>query len=221
MARRRKLHSHKKGGGKGYNRRSIRRRDPGERFLIVCEGEKTEPYYFENFHLPGLINVDAQGYGVSPPKLVERALALRRQSSRRRGRDTYDQVWCVFDKDDWNERDFDSAIRRAESQGLRVAYSNQAFEIWYLLHFHFYNSPMHRKDYENKLSELLDCPYDKSSPGMYGRLRFQQETAIKNARRLLALYPNPQPAVDNPSTTVHILVEELNRFLPENRRNTA
>ena len=221
MASKRKLHGHKKGGGKGYNRRSIKRRDPGERFLIVCEGEKTEPNYFESFHLPGLINVDAQGYGVSPPKLVERALELRRQSSRRRGREPYDQVWCVFDKDDWNERDFDSAIRRAKNQGLRVAYSNQAFEIWYLLHFHFYNSPMHRKDYENKLSELLDCPYDKSSLSMYGQLLSKQGTAIKNARRLLGFYPIPQPAADNPSTTVHILVEELNRFLPENRRNTA
>lgn len=67
MARKRKLHGHKKGGGRGYDRRSIKRRDPGERFLIVCEGEKTEPNYFESFHLPGLINVDAQGYGVSPP----------------------------------------------------------------------------------------------------------------------------------------------------------
>lgn len=221
MARKRKLHGHKKGGGRGYDRRSIKRRDPGERFLIVCEGEKTEPNYFDSFHLPGLINVDAQGYGVSPPKLVEKALELRRQSSRRRGRDPYDQVWCVFDKDDWNERDFDSAIRRAENQGLRVAYSNQAFEIWYLLHFHFYNSPMHRKDYENKLSELLDCPYDKSSLRMYDQLRSHQGTAIRNAKRLLGFYPNPQPAIDNPSTTVPILVEELNRFLPENRKNIA
>ena len=183
MARKRKLHGHKKGGGKGYNRRSIKRRDPGERFLIVCEGEKTEPNYFESFHLPGLINVDAQGYGVSPPKLVEKALELKRQSSRRRGRDPYDQVWCVFDKDDWNERDFDSAIKRAENQGLRVAYSNQAFEIWFLLHFHFYNSPMHRKDPENKLSELLDRPYDKSYLRMYDQLRSHQCAAIKNAKR--------------------------------------
>ena len=80
---------------------------------------------------------------------------------------------------------------------------------------------MHRKDYKKKLSELLDCPYDKSSLDMYSQLRSQQDTAIKNARRLLGFYLNPRPALDNPSTTVHILVEELNRFLPENRKNTA
>ena len=219
MARKRKPHGHKKGGSKGYRSRSIRRRDPGERFLIVSEGEETEPNYFENFHVPGLINVQAVGLGVSPPKLVEVALELRRKSTRRRGQEPYDQIWCVFDKDDWNEGDFDNAISRAEKQGLKVAYSNQAFELWYLLHFHYYNSPMPRKDYGNKLSELLGCPYSKNSLDMYDQLWPKQGAAIKNARRLLKFYPNPRPALDNPSTTVHILVEELSRFLPENRKS--
>ena len=220
MARRPKLHGHKKGGSSGYHRRSTRGRFPGERFLIVCEGEKTEPNYFNNYRVPGLIHVHAEGYGVSPPQLVDKALKLKRESSKRRHQDKYDQIWCVFDKDDWNEGDFDNAIKQAEKQGLNVAYSNQAFELWYLLHFHYYNSPMHRKDYENKLSELLDCPYNKKSLTMYDQLGSQQGTAIKNAKRLLESYTNPRPALDNPSHYSHILVEELNRFLPENRKNT-
>ena len=221
MARKRKIHSHKKGGGKGYSRRSIRRREPGERFLIVCEGEKTEPNYFASFHLPGLVNIHAEGFGVSPPELVDEALEIRRKTTRRRGQEPYDQIWCVFDKDDWKESDFDNATKQAEKQGLNVAYSNQAFELWYLLHFHYYNSPMHRKDYEIKLSELLGFPYNKNSLRMYDQLLSRQGTAIKNAKRLLEFYPVPRPALDNPSTTVHILVEELDRFLPENRRDTA
>lgn len=219
MARKRKPCGRRKGGGKGYRSRLTRNRTPGERFLIVCEGKKTEPNYFRSFRLPGLIHVHAVGFGVSPPQLVEVALKMELNSSRKRGQEPFDQIWCVFDKDDWVDSDFNNAIRQAENKGLKVAYSNQAFELWYLLHFHFYNSPMNRKDYENKLSELLGYPYSKDSSDMYDRLRSQQSMAVKNARRLLELYPNPQPASDNPSTTVHVLVEELNRFMLENRKN--
>ena len=219
MARKRKPGGHRKGGGKGYRPRSIMKRFPGERFLIVCEGEKTEPNYFNSFRLPGLIHVHAEGFGVSPPQLVEVALEMKQDSSRRRGHEPFDQIWCVFDRDDWLASDFNSAIRQAENKGLKVAYSNQAFELWYLLHFHYYNSPMSRKDYESKLSELMDSPYNKNFWDMYDRLRSQQGMAIKHARRLLEFYPRPRPASDNPSTTVHILVEELNRFMLENRKN--
>jgi hypothetical protein len=40
-----------------------------------------------------------------------------------------------------------------------------------------------------------------------------QSQAIKNSKRLLEQYNPPQPAIDNPSTTVHLLVEELNKFV--------
>ncbi len=32
--------------GRGYGERVVDKRDPIQRFLIVCEGEKTEPNYF-------------------------------------------------------------------------------------------------------------------------------------------------------------------------------
>lgn len=219
MARKRKPSGRRKGGGKGYRPRSILKRSPGERFLIVCEGEKTEPNYFNSFRLPGLIHVHAEGFGVSPPQLVEVALKMKRNSSRSGGHEPFDQVWCVFDRDDWIASDFNNAIRQAENKGLKVAYSNQAFELWYLLHFHYYHNPMRRKDYENKLSELLGFPYSKNSSDMYDLLRSQQSKAVKYAKRLLECYPHPRPASDNPSTTVHTLVEELNRFMLENRKS--
>lgn len=221
MARKKKLHTHKKGGTRGYHPRSTGKRNLGERFLIVCEGQKTEPNYFNKYRVPGLIHVHAEGYGVSPPQLVDIALRLMKESSKGQNRDKYDQIWCVFDKDDWKDGDFNKAITRAENRGLKVAYSNQAFELWYLLHFSYYNSPMHRRDCERKLSDLLDCNYHKNASDMYDKLRSKQDTAIKNAKRLLDNYHNPRPAQDNPSTTVHLLVEELNRFLPEFRRRDA
>jgi hypothetical protein len=40
----------------------------------------------------------------------------------------------------------------------------------------------------------------------------RQPKALTNAQRLLAQYDPPNPAADDPSTTVHELVEQLIRF---------
>lgn len=47
----------------------------------------------------------------------------------------YEQVWCVFDKDDFPARDFNSAVAMAAANNIKVGYSNQAFEYWLILHF--------------------------------------------------------------------------------------
>jgi len=40
------------------------------------------------------------------------------------------------------------------------------------------------------------------------------DTAVRNSKRLLKTYgKNLNPEKDNPSTTVHLLVEELNKYL--------
>lgn len=50
---------------------------------------------------------------------------------------------------------------------------------------------------------------------MYQELLDKQQTAIKNAEKLLKNYEPPKPGKDNPSTTVHLLVQKLNEFLPK------
>ena len=52
---------------------------------------------------------------------------------------TFDEVWCVFDMDVQNSdkdfANFDNSIDRAKSLGYNVAYSNDCFELWLLLHY--------------------------------------------------------------------------------------
>jgi len=188
---------------RGYSPRRVNTREIRPRFLIVCEGEKTEPNYFKGFRVPKLV-IDIQGLGENPSNLVQSAKRFKDQEE-------YDQVWCVFDRDDWTEEDFNNAIHSARSHNFKVAYSNEAFELWYVLHFEFLNTGISRSDYLAKLTSLLGQRYQKNSLTIYDDLSEKQLFAINNAERLIQTYKPQNPVRNNPSTTVHLLVQELNK----------
>ncbi len=64
---------------------------------------------------------------------------------------------------------------------------------------------------------LLGFTYQKDS-NLYHCLLPYQEQAIRNAARLLEEYDGTDPARNDPSTSVHLLVQELNRFSPDSRK---
>lgn len=191
-------------GRKGYRERTINRREVRQRFLIVCEGGKTEPNYFRQFRVPGLV-IDVEGFGLDPRQLVDEAVTQSRK-------DEYDQVWCVFDRDDWPVDNFNGALSSARAREIRVAWSNEAFELWYLLHFHYHDTAIPRSEYMTRLGSLLGRAYRKNRSDMYTELFDKMDVALKNAERLFDQYHPSNPAQDNPSTTVHLLVMELRRF---------
>jgi len=197
---------------KGYRRR-IAVREPRQRFLIVCEGEKTEPNYFEKFPVPKDVIVTIhRGAGVHI-SVVREAISRRDNSD-----DEYDQIWCVFDRDKQpsnprSAHNFNEAIRLARSEGIKVAYSNDAFELWYLLHFDFHDTAIHRSAYITKLSAKLPGGYRKSDPDIYDKLVDKMEVACGRATTLLARYSPLNPEANDPSTTVHLLVSELRKYM--------
>ena len=182
------------------------------RFLIVCEGKRTEKHYFERFKANVKVHsIRVEGVGVDALGVVEAALAIARQDSSA-GREGYDQVWCVFDRDSLSAERFNTALDEAQGNGFYVAYSNQAFELWYWLHFDYQHTGISRADYGAKLTERLGFPYKKNDLRMYDRLLPYQPAAIRNAQRLVDSYgPDHNPERDNPCTNVHLLVQELNR----------
>jgi len=194
----------------GYRDRRRPSRTLRQRFLIVCEGEKTEPNYFRSFDAPKeVVDLEILGLGLDPLHLVQEALDRQKQAAK--GGLPYDQVWCVFDRDNWTKQCFNQAVTLARNSKVNVAYSNEAFELWYLLHFDYHNSAITRDTYRTRLSAKLGFPYRKNHPDMYRVLQAHQEIAIRYASNLLAQYDPCDPANDNPSTTVHLLVQELNR----------
>lgn len=66
---------------------------------------------------------------------------------------------------------------------------------------------------QKKLDSLLVDSHQKNSGNMYGRLQKNQATGIKNAEKLLKEYDIIDPTNNNPSTTVHFLVQELNQYI--------
>jgi len=57
--------SKRKATYRGYSPRKVNTRDVKSRFLIVCEGEKTEPNYFKSFRVPKKV-IDVQAYIIDP-----------------------------------------------------------------------------------------------------------------------------------------------------------
>ena len=100
-------------------------------------------------------------------------------------------------------------MKLAEANSLKVAWSNECFEFWFLCHFGLYNSAIPRTDYHKKLEKhfkdggLGRC--EKNMKSIFDPLFSYQETAIRNAKKLYKM----GAVGNNPSTAVHLLVEEL------------
>ncbi|MDR1897420.1 MAG: RloB family protein [Prevotellaceae bacterium] len=177
--------------------------------LIVCEGEKTEPNYFRKFpENPEVYDrIDIHGTGYNTVSLVNEAIKLKNEA--RKKKEPYIEVWCVFDKDDFSVELFINAILLAGRNQIKCAYSIEAFEIWYMLHYHYYDAALSREQYKKKITELLGKPYQKNDEGMYQLLQNRQKTALQNAQKLYLRQSERPLREQNPITTVFKLVERL------------
>ena len=139
--------------------------------LIVCEGTRTEPNYFRGFRLTSA-SIEAVGFGMNTVSLVNRCIAeVEKQRSKR---NVFDQVWCVFDRDSFPAADFNQAIVLAQANNIQVAWSNEAFELWYVLHFQLLEAACTRKQYIEQLNQALGAKYQKNDVGIlasYGHCR--------------------------------------------------
>ena len=187
---------------------------PKPLILVICEGTETEPLYFEALRrskrLPrGRLRIETgAACGGTAPTLLVRAKKLRRKISQRDDV-KYDEVWCVFDRDD--HPSFGDALADAGRESVKVAYSVPCFELWYLLHFIDQTAHIERDAVIAKLLKTSRLPeYTKSMPGVYDELRAKRDDAVQRAERLRAYHRrNDKPETTNPATTVDVLVKRL------------
>ena len=193
-------------------------RDKLVRFLIVCEGTKTEPHYFEaliNNYISTVREVTIEGEGRATIALVERTLEIKAELERKNAM-SFDRVWIVFDKDDFD--DFNEAIKKAHKLGFKSAWSNEAFELWYYLHFEYLDTGINREAYVEKLEKAFrnkmrdnSFKYRKGNPDIYKLLQQygREDLAKRFAKQLRALHSGTNYAMHKPCTMVDKLVEEL------------
>lgn len=191
--------------GKPLFGRPAGRRKLHTTFLILCEGKSTEPQYLsalgQKLRLPAL-TITGEGRG---------GLTLIKRAIKEKGKNRYDEIWCVFDRDHMKKEQFREALGLARQHGIHVVYSIWCFEIWLILHFDYCATTEDRKLYKARLSKYLGYEYDKACHKMAPVLVEKHETAIENAKRLAKSNKHVDPYEAIPSTTVHDLVLRLKK----------
>lgn len=182
-----------------------------KRYLICTEG-KTEAIYFGHYKSstgPVVVALDKSDHKVSLVKKTFEEKNTRILTGE--FDEEIDAAWVVLDRDanPLNRLDkahFNQALKLAEAHKICVAYSNDAFELWFLLHYQDLWTATHRDQLYKMLSMHRIEKYEK--PGnLYKEIKTSRPSAIKRAEKLLKSVKTPENT--NPSTTVHILVEKL------------
>lgn len=94
--------------------------------------------------------------------------------------DRPDLVWCVFDVDSFPKENFKRVLDRANQNKYRVAWSNECFEIWYLLHFDYFDAGVDRDTYGERLTDRLGSRYEKNRDDIY---KLTSQTGRRPAKR--------------------------------------
>jgi hypothetical protein len=189
--------------------------------LIVCEGQ-TEKLYFESFPVLSVKIKAIDLKGQSKLKLVESTKEIIETTD-----DDYNEVWCAFDMDVKRGAsefaDYDNAINKALILGYKVAYSNDAFELWFYLHYSYSDVQNLRTFYYEELGKRFGLNYIKDGKRydfcltIYSILNndknSSQQKANERARSLFEQQQNLPFHQQNPVTKVYELVEELNKNL--------
>jgi len=186
-------------------------RVPNKLLLIVCEGRRTEPNYFHSIRREKRLSmahieiVPGSICGTDPDNIVRYAI---KEQKRRRKDEMFDEVWCVFDRDD--HLNIPTAFDLARRSRLNLAFSNPSFELWFLLHFEEQTAYITRDQVITNLKRHIPR-YTKSMEGVYGLVSGQLNTAILRCQNLRDMHRrNGNLDTRNPSSRVDELVVTLN-----------
>lgn len=173
--------------------------------LLICEGTKTEPFFFAAFRNDNEKCRAGMEIIIQPkPALAQEDIVIQLDRGRRVGKkrllkgeegekeqpmifpgpqplnwvnagvkslDTFEEVWCVFDKDDHPKRK--EAFELAESQkqegkNIHIAFSSRCIEYYFLLHFEYLYKSFEKSECnekENGRKRSFHCGLPNAIPG--------------------------------------------------------
>lgn len=207
--------------------------------LVYAEGKLTEPNYVKNideiikrnhnFHNTNIIIKNVEHKGLSTIGLVE--FAEEDVKKRLKAGEKIDHVWIFYDKDSFEQDDFDNAHFKIKNKNKskyknddgdntdknlirwHSLWSNECFEVWVLLHFEYLNTPLNRGGYIPKINKYFNekgLEYTKNIDNLYSTLieNGDVNNAIQFAKKLEKENKN-----NNPSTGVYQFIEYFKRYL--------
>jgi len=188
--------------------------------VIFSEGIRTEPFYIQG--LAGQVNAKYEQY-VSADRITvigtgknTRSLLDYARKTVARDYPSCEIVWLMYDKDDFRSDDFDNTQFSAEdktgAQKYHAIWSNECFELWFVLHFQQLFSNVSREQYWDILKGYF--PYRKNMENIYDILKDRTQTAIEHSKALYDSYPaGTPPSKRAPATRAHELVAFLQGYL--------
>lgn len=180
--------------------RELGRRASYDRILIVSEGSKTEPQYFNEIRAEfrlhtANVEVRPSGTGTAPLQVVQYARELFEQGDRHRKIQprAFEQVYAVFDRDDHDgyfpaleqATSLNGKLRNDASQpvAFKAIASVPSFELWLLLHFEDIQAPLHRDEVMRRLRQYIPN-YAKGVRGTFAITRTYLDIAILRSQQL-------------------------------------
>jgi len=185
--------------------------------LIALEDTKSSRFYIRDLLKDkGIIPhiVFAKHIGTDPKSVLKAISQFEKENPDIK----YDKGWLVIDKDSFSKDNFKGTLETARQKEICVAYSNECYELWLLLHFKDVQSHKTRENIKKELNEEFQknfkLKYEKSEKHVYGMLIDKQEIAIQRAKKLIEniikIEGSLDPYNNNPSTKIYLLIECLN-----------
>lgn len=191
-------------------------------YLIVCEGKKTEPNYFNGLKkkinkdygnkVDVLIpNIEVKGTGRNTTDLINYTKRYINHANK-----VYGMVWVVFDKDDYNDEEFNKAIASCD---YNACWSNPNFELWLLAHLKKITRYISKDDILTELNKEFQKnglgKYNKNDVFIFAKVTKSGKIhkAIKNCEYMETLNKDGQASERNPMTKVYKIVDSLKAYL--------
>ncbi len=192
-------------------KRKLGNRKAHSRLFILCEGEKTEPNYFEKLiqdhPRQRLVEVTViRSKFNTNNELVEEAKSYKDLPE--------DQVWVVVDKDGYTRHP--QAFNKARDNNIKLAFSSISFEFWILLHFE-YTTRAFAKSAEiiSHLKHEHHFQFLKNDRTLYRQIKDNQLVAQDRAKKVRKYMTEGGGRIYtlNPYTNVDQLVEAIEKLL--------
>ena len=189
-------------------------------FYIFSEGKNTERDYLSSLGAtldPTKVRIEYNGPIGVPKSVASKAIAFARERGlikSRRGKklDSFeenDEVWAVFDRDDFSC--YHDAKQMCRGAGIPFAYSDPCFEHWLNLHFEHCDAPYDRHKAQVMTKKFLDGydPKTGKTADFTKLIPSKLQDAESNAELQRADRKKEDNEDGNPSTNVYELTRSL------------